>query len=60
MSCGACRCCPTIACAPKRFRIDCDGSAFGIEAEVAAAATVEEPLFVPAYPGGPRTDEPVA
>jgi hypothetical protein len=37
--------------APKRFRIDCDGSAFGIEAEL------QEPLVVPAGPGR-REDEP--
>jgi hypothetical protein len=40
--------------APKRFRIDCDGSAFGIEDEVAEAIGTEapvEPLVVPAGPG---------
>ena len=46
---------------PKRFRIDCDGSAFGIEEEVAEAiatrAPVEQPLVVPV---GPREDEPTA
>jgi hypothetical protein len=47
--------------APKRFRIDCDGSAFGIEDEVAqeiaARTPVEQPLVVPL---GPREDEPTA
>ena len=33
--------------APKRFRIDCDGSAFGIEEEVADAIATQEPLQVP-------------
>jgi hypothetical protein len=39
--------------APKRFRIDCDGSAFGIEAEVAETLRVGEPLVVPVAPGLP-------
>ena len=43
--------------APKRFRIDCDGSAFGIEEELREAVTVERPLEVP-IPAGPREDEP--
>jgi hypothetical protein len=44
--------------APKRFRIDCDGSAFGIEEEVAQTVEIGEPLVVPAYPGPPaRPDE---
>ena len=43
--------------APKRFRIDCDGSAFGIEAELREAVSVERPLEVP-IPAGPREDEP--
>jgi hypothetical protein len=46
--------------APKRFRIDCDGSAFGIEAEMAQALIVEEPLVVPVAPGGPFEGEPFA
>jgi hypothetical protein len=46
--------------APKRFRIDCDGSAFGIEDEIAVSGTVDEPLVVPAYPGAPRTGDPIA
>jgi hypothetical protein len=39
--------------APKRFRIDCDGSAFGIEDEIAEAVGTDvpaEPLIVPAGP----------
>jgi hypothetical protein len=47
--------------APKRFRIDCDGSAFGIEEEVAEAIAgereTERPLVVPT---GPRPGEPTA
>ncbi len=47
--------------APKRFRIDCDGSAFGLEEEVAEAtftpAPAERPLVVPV---GPREGEPTA
>jgi hypothetical protein len=47
--------------APKRFRIDCDGSAFGIEDEVAdyvgTEAPAEQPLVVPV---GPRENEPTA
>jgi hypothetical protein len=39
--------------APKRFRIDCDGSAFGIEEEIEQEISVGEPLVVPAYPGLP-------
>ena len=29
--------------APKRFRIDCDGSAFGIEAEISEVIAAPEP-----------------
>jgi len=39
--------------APKRFRIDCDGSAFGIEDELEEEIKVKEPLVVPAYPAVP-------
>jgi hypothetical protein len=35
---------------PKRFRIDCPGSAYGIEDEVADFVEQEEPLVVPAVP----------
>ncbi|HEX4106533.1 MAG TPA: hypothetical protein VHX88_00275 [Solirubrobacteraceae bacterium] len=47
--------------APKRFRIDCDGSAFGIEEEVAqaVAAQQEQERLVP-LPLGPREGEPHA
>ena len=47
--------------APKRFRIDCDGSAFGIEEEVeeALAAQQEQERLVP-LPLGPREGEPRA
>ena len=45
----------------KRVRIDCDGSAHGIEDEVAEAIAqqtpAEEPIVIPA---GPREDEPTA
>jgi hypothetical protein len=45
----------------KRVRIDCDGSAYGIEDEVAEAiaqqAPAEQPLVIPI---GPREDEPTA
>ena len=45
--------------APQRFIVDCDGSAFGIEDEIAEAiaaqAPAEQPLVVPV---GPREDEP--
>jgi hypothetical protein len=44
--------------APKRFRIDCDGSAFGIEEEVAQEVRISEPLVVPAYPGPARRGYP--
>jgi hypothetical protein len=47
--------------APKRFRIDCDGSAFGIEDEIAESVGADapaEPLVVPAGPL--RDDEPRA
>ena len=47
--------------APKRFRIDCDGSAFGIEEEVAEAVAAQEPAREPLVaPIGPREDEPTA
>ena len=36
--------------APKRFRIDCDGSAFGIEEELREAVAASEPLVVPSAP----------
>ena len=36
---------------PKRFRIDCPGSAYGIEDEVEDFVEVEAPLVVPATPG---------
>ena len=36
--------------APKRFRIDCDGSAFGIEAELQDAVAGERELTVPLGP----------
>ena len=40
--------------APKRFRIDCDGSAFGIEEELREAVAASQPLVVP---GAPRQGE---
>ncbi|MEA2297365.1 MAG: hypothetical protein QOF77_301 [Solirubrobacteraceae bacterium] len=46
--------------APKRFRIDCDGSAFGIESEVAEMIATEQPLELPMAPVGPRETEPTA
>ena len=47
--------------APKRFRIDCDGSAFGLEDEVADYVGVEDPAQQPlVIPVGPREDEPTA
>jgi hypothetical protein len=46
--------------APKRFRIDCDGSAFGIEAEVAEVVENVQPVELPMVPVGPREDEPTA
>ncbi len=39
--------------APKRFRIDCDGSAFGIESEVAEMIRTEQPVELPMAPVGP-------
>lgn len=46
----------------KRVRIDCDGSAFGLEDEMADAiaqpAPAQQPLVVPVSPGG--DDEPSA
>jgi len=44
--------------APKRFRIDCGGSAFGIEEEVADSISVGAPVVVPAYPTPARREEP--
>jgi hypothetical protein len=47
--------------APQRFRIDCDGSAFGIEDEVAEEAKRLEPIEAPlVVPGQPRPGEPTA
>jgi len=46
--------------APKRFRIDCDGSAFGIESELSEAVAAQDPLVVPIGPAGPREGEPTA
>ncbi len=47
--------------APKRFRIDCGGSAFGIEGEVAEAVGTETPAERPlVVPVGPRPGEPSA
>jgi len=44
--------------APKRFRIDCDGSAFGIEEEVAEVLRAPvQPLEVPVGPA--RRDDPL-
>ncbi|HEU4978054.1 MAG TPA: hypothetical protein VFT42_04100 [Solirubrobacteraceae bacterium] len=44
---------------PKRVRIDCDGSAHGIEDEIAEAIVQETPAEVPMIiPVGPREDEP--
>ncbi len=40
---------------PKRFRIHCDGSAFGIEEALEAFQEAPvEPLAVPVGPGGPE------
>jgi hypothetical protein len=45
----------------KRVRIDCDGSAYGIEDEVAEAVAREAPARLPVViPIGPREDEPSA
>jgi hypothetical protein len=46
--------------APKRFRIDCDGSAFGIEAELREVIAAGEPALIPLGPPMPREDEPTA
>lgn len=47
--------------APKRFRIDCDGSAFGIEDEVQQTIEQQTPARQPMIvPIGPREDEPTA
>jgi hypothetical protein len=43
--------------APKRFRIDCDGSAFGIEDEVAEAIGQEVPAGPLVVPTGPKRDD---
>ena len=43
--------------APKRFRIDCDGSAFGIEAEVEEA--LGAPLQPVEVPASPRRDDEI-
>ena len=41
----------------KRVRIQCDGSAFGIEDEVADAVAREEPIVIPVVvPVGPGDD----
>jgi hypothetical protein len=43
----------------KRVRIQCDGSAFGIEDEVAEAVSREQETVRPmVVPVGPREDEP--
>jgi hypothetical protein len=43
----------------KRVRIDCDGSAHGIEDEIAEAIAHSTPAEVPmVIPAGPREDEP--
>jgi hypothetical protein len=45
--------------AAKRVRIDCDGSAHGIEEELAEALAQSAPAEVPmVIPVGPREDEP--
>ena len=45
----------------KRVRIDCDGSAYGIEDEIAEAIAQETPSELPVViPAGPREDEPTA
>ncbi len=46
--------------APKRFRIDCDGSAFGIEEEISEVIADMHPALVPLAPAIPREDEPTA
>ena len=47
--------------APKRFRIQCDGSAFGIEDEVEQAIAEQAPAGEPLVaPAGPRPGEPTA
>lgn len=43
--------------APKRFRIQCDGSAFGIEEEVAEAISEPVPAGPLEIPVGPRRDD---
>jgi hypothetical protein len=43
----------------KRVRIDCDGSAYGIEDEVAEVVSQQAPAQLPmVLPAGPREDEP--
>jgi hypothetical protein len=45
----------------KRVRIDCDGSAYGIEDEVEEAIAQQTPAETPiVIPAGPREDEPTA
>ena len=45
----------------KRVRIDCDGSAYGIEDEIAEAIAQETPSQLPVViPAGPREDESTA
>lgn len=47
--------------AHRRFRIDCDGSAFGIEEEMSAVVDTEAPAENPlVVPVGPRPGEPTA
>jgi hypothetical protein len=47
--------------APRRFRIDCDGSAYGIEDEIEKEIAELRPMEVPLVaPTGPREDEPAA
>ena len=45
--------------APKRLRIDCDGSAFGIEGAVEEMIRETQPIEV-SIPAGPRENEPFA
>jgi hypothetical protein len=46
---------------PKRFRIDCDGSAYGIEDELAEEVQRREPIEAPLVaPGLPRPGEPTS
>jgi hypothetical protein len=43
--------------APKRFRIDCDGSAFGIEDEIEQALPAEAPTEPLVAPVGPARED---